>query len=115
MFKMFDARKCHYIPFTQGAMVDNLDPQFKGSCAVLSTEWLLKKVSEADMNISPVYGKGETTNPLIPHPVVHGENTDWQDDELIASCFKEKMLTVKIAGTVIEDEDTPGVMLRSGV
>ena len=69
--------KYAYTPFDQGALVEILDDNWRGSCNALAHDWMLRKASQAKMSDPTCYS---ITEPFLPHPVIVGNNDSSGED-----------------------------------
>lgn len=69
-----------YTPFDQGALVNILDPTWKGSCNILAHTWMYKKTRDQDF-LKPIFYS--ITDSHLPHPMIIGENLPEQEEESV--------------------------------
>ncbi len=67
----------YYTPFDQGALVHNLDPDWKGACTILSYSWIRYKLQSENFLAPATY---KITDSHLPHPMIVGDNRNGGPD-----------------------------------
>lgn len=134
-YKCLDALKdkgipFRYTPFDQEALVENLNPEWLGSCNVLSHSWMYRKLRTQDFQAPVSY---EITESHLPHPMVVGDNLKSGLDipriqsELKASRLQNRFLTkreidseTKLTGIdslleYLSRDDSYGTLINTGM
>lgn len=66
-----------YTPFKQKSMIEGLNPDWLGSCNILSHSWMLRKIQQEDFQLPTTY---KITQLDLPHPVIVLDNSPDGDD-----------------------------------